>query len=220
MLTTVAFDADNTLVDTSAAVLAALHVVVADLAEPALTLEIFRADAKQVWAAEPDRPVWEQRRDALEFTLKRAGREAEIDRVAELFFDTRFANSRPFPGVPEILAKLRAEYKIGYATNGNSQAGRCGLGGLFDFELYAHRGGLPKKPSPVFYRAIADAAGTHPEGVVYVGDDYEHDVAGPAAFGMKTVWLNRSGAPTPEGVPPDAVIENLDDLPRILAGWC
>ncbi len=220
MLTTVAFDADNTLVDTWDAVGIALDAVVADLGEPTLTAELFRADARMVWASIPDLPVWEQRRAALEFTLAKAGREAEIDRVAELFFETRFANSRPFPGVPELLSKLRTEYKIGYATNGNSQAARCGLGGLFDFEIYAHRGGLPKKPDPAFYEAVIDAAGATPASAVYIGDDYEHDVVGPVAFGMKAVWLNRSGKPVPGDVEPDAVIENLDDLPRILAGWC
>lgn len=220
MLTTVAFDADNTLVDTWNAVEIALKTVVADLAEPALTVEVFRADARQVWASIPELPVWEQRRASLDYTLGRVGRQDELDRVAELFFGTRFANSRPFPGVTELLAKLRAEYKIGYATNGNSQAALCGLGGLFDFEIYAHRTGVPKKPDPAFYRATAEAAGVLGEEIVYVGDDYEHDVAGPAAFGMKSVWLNRSGAPVPEGGQPDAVIENLDDLPRILAGWC
>lgn len=214
-----AFDADNTLVDTWDAVEVALSAVVADLGEPALTRDVFRADAVQVWAAQPEIPVWEQRRAAIAFTLGRVGRESEADRVAELFFDVRFANSRPFPGVPEVLAKLRTEYKIGYATNGNSQAALCGLAGLFDFELYAHRQGVPKKPDPAFYRATADAAGVLAEGIVYVGDDYEHDVVGPAAFGMKTVWLNRSGKVLPGEVEPDAVIENLDDLPRILAGW-
>jgi HAD superfamily hydrolase (TIGR01549 family) len=163
--------------------------------------------------------VWEIRTAALKRTLTRAGREAELDRVVERFFEIRFANSHPYPGVPELLAKLRTEYKIGYATNGNSQAARCGLGGMFDFELYALRTGVPKKPHPEFYRATAEAAQVPVEEMVYVGDDYEHDVVGPAAYGMRTVWLNRSGKPVLGEVTPDAVIENLDDLPRILAGW-
>jgi HAD superfamily hydrolase (TIGR01549 family) len=219
VLTTVAFDADHTLVDTREAVEVALNAVVADLGEPSLTLQIFRADAAQEWAREPDRPVWEQRRAAIAHTLTRVGRQGELDRVAELFFEVRFANSRPYPGVPEMLAKLRTEYKIGYATNGNSRAERCGLGGLFDFELYAHRDGVPKKPAAAFYEALMEMAHTVPSSVVYVGDDYEHDVEGPASWGMRTVWLNRSGKAVPGDVQPDAVIENLDDLPRILAGW-
>lgn len=220
MLTTVAFDADHTLVDTSEAVGVALRAVVADLADPTLTAEVFRADARRVWAAQPELPVWDQRRASLETTLARVGREGELDRVAELFFEVRFANSRPFPGVLEVLAKLRTEFKLGYATNGNSRAARCGLAGQFDFELYALRTGVPKKPDPAFYRATAEAAGALPDEIVYVGDDYEHDVVGPARFGMRTVWLNRSGQAIPGDTRPDAVIEKLDDLPRILAGWC
>lgn len=219
MLTTVAFDADNTLVATWDAVQVALAAVVADLAEPSLTLEVFRADSEEMWRTDVQRPVWEMRRDSLARTLARVGREAELDRVAELFFDVRFANSRPFPGVLDMLAKLRTEYRLGYATNGNSQAALCGLAGQFDFELYAFRTGVLKKPAPEFYTAMIEAARVPDEEIVYVGDEYEHDVVGPAGFGMRTVWLNRGGRPVPGDVEPDAVIENLDDLPRILATW-
>jgi putative hydrolase of the HAD superfamily len=219
VLTTVAFDADNTLVATWDAVQVALAAVVADLAEPSLTLEVFRADSAAVWDDEPQRPVWELRREALGRTLARVGRQDEVDRVAELFFDVRFAHSRPFPGVLDMLAKLRSEYRLGYATNGNSQASVCGLADQFDFELYAFRTGVLKKPAPEFYTAMIEAARARAEEIVYVGDDYAHDVVGPAGFGIRTVWLNRSGSPVPGDVEPDAVIENLDALPRILATW-
>jgi FMN hydrolase / 5-amino-6-(5-phospho-D-ribitylamino)uracil phosphatase len=219
VLTTVAFDADDTLVATWDAVQVALGAVVADLAEPSLTLELFRADSAEVWNDDPQRPVWDLRRASLAHTLSRVGREDELDRVAELFFDVRFANSRPFAGVLDVLAKLRTDYRLGYATNGNSQAARCGLAGQFDFELYALSTGVLKKPAPEFYVAMIEAARVPGEEIVYVGDSYEHDVVGPAGFGMRTVWLNRSGRPVPGDVEPDAVIENLDDLPRILATW-
>lgn len=217
MITTVAFDADNTLVDTHAAVAAALKAVAAVVNEPALTFDVFWADGAQVWEEIPEQPAHKIRRTALHRTLARAGRESELDEILDLFFEVRFANSRPFPEVLDVLAKLRVDYRLGYATNGTSRTELCGLSGQFDFELYALVGGVPKKPARDFYVETARLAGAHAEQITYVGDDYEFDVVGPAAFGMRTVWLNPTGAPVPGQVQPDAVIQSLSELPRILA---
>ncbi|MFC7756975.1 HAD family hydrolase [Catellatospora bangladeshensis] len=48
---------------------------------------------------------------------------------------------------------------------------------------------------------------------MYVGDNYEHDVAGAAGAGLRTVWLNRAGAPAAGPVRADVVIGSLDELP-------
>ena len=217
MIKTVAFDADDTLVDTRNAVMAASAAVIAHLDEPQLSVELFQDDAREHWQRMIEHPAFVIRTEATRFTLARVGREAETEAIVELFFDIRFANSRPFQGVVEVLQKLRADYTVGYATNGNSRSDRCGLEGMFDFELYAIADGVPKKPAEAFYRRMVELAEREPTEIVYVGDNYEHDVVGPKSLGMRAVWLNRSGASVPGEVQPDAVIDNLMDLPRILA---
>ena len=217
MIRAVAFDADDTLVDTRNAVDTALAAVVARLNHPELTVDLFRSDARDHWHRMREHPAFAIRTEATRCTLARVGREAETDAVVELFFDVRFANSRPFDGVPEVLQKLRTDYRVGYATNGNSRSERCGLAGMFDFELYAIVDGVPKKPAEAFYRRMMELAGSGPAEIAYVGDNYEHDVVGPKSMGMRAVWLNRAGAGVPGEVQPDAVIDNLMDLPRILA---
>ncbi len=219
MVATVAFDADQTLVDTSHAVETALAAVAAEVAEPSLPLEVFWQDGADFWRRMAELPAHEIRIAALRHTLARVGREAETDRLAELFFETRYAHSRPFPGVVEVLAELRTDHRLGYATNGNSMTDRCGLAGRFDFELYALIDGVPKKPDAAFYKKMIDLSACPPDEIVYVGDNYEHDVEGPAGFGIRTVWLNPLGEHVPGEARPDAVIENLSQLPRILAGW-
>ncbi|HZM76468.1 MAG TPA: HAD family hydrolase [Candidatus Limnocylindrales bacterium] len=218
MIKAVAFDADDTLVDTKNAVTAALTAVVAQLNEPELTVELFREDAGEHWHRMAEHQAFDIRTAATRFTLARVGREAETEALVEFFFEVRFANSRPLHGAVEVLEKLRGDYKVGYATNGNSRSERCGLTGMFDFELYAVVDGVPKKPSELFYRRMHELAGVPAGEIVYVGDNYEHDVVGPKSLGMRAVWLNRSGAGIPGEVQPDAVIDNLMDLPRILAG--
>jgi FMN phosphatase YigB (HAD superfamily) len=115
------------------------------------------------------------------------------------------------------LAELRRAYTVGFATNGNSRTERCGLAGEFAFEVYAHEGGLPKKPAPEFFTAVVEAAGCAPATVVHVGDSWAHDVLGARAAGLRAVWLNRAGVPRPPGPPPDAEVRALTDLPRVLA---
>jgi putative hydrolase of the HAD superfamily len=193
--------------------------MVGDLGVPQVTVETFRADARDCWAEMPERSAREIREVATLRTLERYGLAHELDRMMEMFFEVRFANSRPYDGVIDKLEKLRPEYQLGYATNANSEAHLCGLKDQFAFEIYALRTGIPKKPAVAFYAAVAEIAGNSPEEIVYVGDSYEHDIVGPAAYGMRTVWLNKKGQPVPGQTQPDAVIDSLMDLPRILGGW-
>ncbi len=214
MITTVAFDADDTLVDIRHAVTSGLTAVSSITGIPVAE---FAADASAHWRATPELPAREIRIASLRHTLARFGRRDRLDEMADLFFRTRFANSLPFPGAVELLTTLRsAGFLLGYATNANSRTHLCGLGGLFDFEIYALENGVPKKPHPDFFHAVLAAAGAPPEQVVYVGDTYDHDVVGAAGVGIRTVWLNRAGTPTPGFVEPDAVIADLAALPGLL----
>lgn len=214
MITTVAFDADDTLVDIRTAVNAGLSAVTAAVADPALTLELFAADAEEHWTLFADLHARDIRAAAMRHTLSRVGREGELDRWLELFFEVRYAHSRPFAGVPEVLDKLSRDYRLGYATNANSDADRCGLGGRFAFEIYALHGGVPKKPHRGFFEAVLAAADAQPHEVVYVGDSYHHDVVGAASAGLRTVWLNPAAAPAAGPVRADVVISSLDALPE------
>ncbi|MDQ7910658.1 HAD family hydrolase [Phytohabitans sp. ZYX-F-186] len=222
-ITTVVFDADETVVDLSPAVTGALATVLAEMrrlspAAEALTVADLAEDWPPVFAAMRAAPTPDIRRAALARSLVRVGLEAELDRVSEIFFARRFALSRPFADVLPALAALRALYTVGMATNGNSRADRCGLTGEFAFEVYAHEGGLPKKPAAEFFAAVVEAAGCVPAAVVHVGDSWEHDVRAARAAGLRAVWLNRAGAPRPPGPAPDGEVRSLAELPELLAG--
>lgn len=223
-ITTVVFDADETVVDLRPAVIGALAAVLDEMRRLApAAAEVSATDLASDWEfvfpAMRAEPVTEIRRAALRRSLARAGLESELDRIAELFFARRFALSRPFDDVLPALAALRRSYAVGLASNGNSHADRCGLHGEFAFEVYAHRGGLPKKPAPEFFAAVAAAAGADPASVVHVGDSWEHDVLAARRAGMRAVWLNRLSRPRPAGDAPDAEINSLAELPEVLCTW-
>ncbi|MFC7246383.1 HAD family hydrolase [Catellatospora aurea] len=79
--------------------------------------------------------------------------------------------------------------------------------------MYAHQDGLPKKPAPEFFAAVVAATGAKPDEIVYVGDNYHHDVEAPATAGMRTVWVDRAGRDLPGPVVPDLMVERLAQLP-------
>jgi len=77
------------------------------------------------------------------------------------------------------------------------------------------------KPSPEFFTAPLDALGRGPDTAVVVGDDLAADIGGGQAVGAATV-LVRSGKgdrPQPGAeVEPDAVVDSIAGLPRLLQG--
>ena len=76
------------------------------------------------------------------------------------------------------------------------------------------------KPSAAYFAAALDALEDEPERTWMVGDDVETDVAGAAAFGLRTVLVQtgkfRQEALDEATVKPDGVIESIAALPEWL----
>ncbi len=74
-----------------------------------------------------------------------------------------------------------------------------------------------RKPASSLFLKVAEELGVSPGEVLFVGDTFDADVTGPQSVGMPCAWLNRKGAPVPEGCePPDFEIQNLEDTLSIL----
>lgn len=71
-----------------------------------------------------------------------------------------------------------------------------------------------RKPHPLVYRAVLEAAGTTPEEILFVGDSWHADVQGPRAHGMRAVQLCREGPVPPAG--PDRIAALGDLFPAVL----
>src|SRR5688500_18336824 len=108
MVSVVVFDADETLLDLRPAVTTRLAAVLEEMrrlspASITLTVADLEADWAASWAVGSATPVQEVRRAGLALSLARAGLEAELDRMLDLFFAHRFALTRPFPDVLPAL---------------------------------------------------------------------------------------------------------------------
>ena len=123
-----------------------------------------------------------------------------------------------FGDATDVLGRLGERYAVGAITNGNADVHYIGIGHHFDFVVTPAVAGAAK-PAPVIFEYALNAAGASPEALVHVGDDPVRDVAGAAALGIRTVWMNPEGRPRPDEARPDAEIRCLDALVPVIDGW-
>jgi HAD superfamily hydrolase (TIGR01509 family) len=224
----VAFDADDTLWDFTAAMAQglALAIEAAQAAGPSATAGlrvddlIARFDALYaVHAASPrpGRPIASLRPESFELALADLGVvDADlVERMSDAYFEHRHGSLPLFAEIVAVLDELGERHLLGLVTNGNTDAERSGLAGRFDFRLAADDIGR-RKPDPRLFLMAAAAAGCRPSELVYVGDHPGNDVAAPQAAGCRGVWINRTGRPVPPGIEPDAVIADLTELPAVI----
>jgi putative hydrolase of the HAD superfamily len=101
------------------------------------------------------------------------------------------------PGAAEMLAALHPHWRLALATNAevSSEADiraalkRVDLDCWLD-KIYCFKKIRYKKPALEFYRYILADLKLSPECLCMVGDNYEADVLGANACGMRAIWFN------------------------------
>lgn len=93
---------------------------------------------------------------------------------------------------------------------------RMGITPYMDSILISEDEGF-RKPAASLFLKVAEELGVAPGEVLFVGDTFDADVTGPQSVGMPCAWLNRKGAPVPEGChPPDFEIQDVRETLSIL----
>lgn len=124
---------------------------------------------------------------------------------------------RCFPDVgPAVRALSSAGVPVRIASNFDRRlravvAGLPEIAALSDALVISSEVGY-RKPHPAFYRAVCASLGLPPTRVLFIGDDPENDVLGPARAGLRAVRLDRSGGTDKD---PD-VLANLDVITGFL----
>lgn len=213
---TIVFDLDGTLVDTAPDLVGATNHALADVG-----LAPVSADSLRPWISFGARRMIVE---ALASTGT-AHPEPEVDRLLALFLAYYEANialeSRPFPGVRDVIATLRAEgARLAVCTNKRESLSRLlltELGMLQNFDALAGRDTFPvSKPHPDhLFGAIAMAAGD-PARAIMVGDS-DVDIATAKAAGIPVVAVSFGYTQIPVSqLDPDHVIDHYDDLIPVL----
>ncbi len=87
----------------------------------------------------------------------------------------------------------------------------AGLGPLLD-DVVSVDAARVFKTSPPAYRLVCDRFGAEPREIMLVSSN-RWDAAGAAAFGFRTIWVNRMGMPAEyDDHPPDAVLRSLEEV--------
>lgn len=104
-----------------------------------------------------------------------------------------------YPEVPAVLAELRRRRaRCAILSNGSPEmlaaaTASAGLDDLLDAVLSVETLGI-FKPDPQVYRLVLDPFGLPADEVSFQSSN-AWDIAGAAAFGFSTVWINRTAQP-------------------------
>lgn len=166
MIDLAVFDLDGTLVDSSRDLADAANAMIAGLGGTPLHEGAIAG------------MVGEGARVLVSRVLASAGLDPRTPNALDLFlehYDARLtAHTRPYPGIPEVLAELRTRTRLSVLTNKPMQAtvrmlALLDLSGYFDGVI---GGDTPcgRKPDPAGLLHLISAAGTAADRTVLVGD--------------------------------------------------
>lgn len=161
---------------------------------------------------------WQVTGDALDYALETLGLADPSlrQRLMELYL-----RLDAFPEVPEMLRRLKASgLKTAILSNGSpamleAAVTSARIGDLLDAVFSVEAVGV-YKPHPRVYRLAADGLGIAAAEISFQSSN-AWDAYAASAFGMRVVWVNRSGG-RKERLPgsPDREIASLAELPALL----
>jgi len=156
---------------------------------------------------------WQVTQEALAYACRSLGLRCEATQQEDLMQE--YLRLRVYPDVPLGLERLPNQ-RLAILSNGTPQmlhavVGYAGLDHAFAALLSVDTV-KTYKPNPIVYQLAVETLNLRKAQIGFVSSNY-WDVAGAAAFGFTTVWLNRAeAAPDELGNAPGTVVTRLDDL--------
>ncbi len=164
-------------------------------------------------------PFWEVTKDGLDWAMERAGLDdPELrERMLALYWELA-----PYREAPRCLAELMAAGRTNAILSNGSvdmldgAVSSSGLGEWLEASLSVEEVGI-FKPARAVYDMVGARYGCAPEDVLFVSSN-GWDIAGAAAYGFHTVWVNRGGLPV-DRLPgqPVHILADLTEVPVIAA---
>ena len=154
---------------------------------------------------------------AVAYTLERAGIAYTMDEVRQLV--AQIVRLKPFPDVPEALARLKARYRIAVLSNGDPdmlEAAKAFHGIAFDAVISVAVANS-FKPHVATYTRAAEILGVRMDEVLFVAN-HAFDCIGAKSAGMHTAFIDRRRRPfgiTPHQ--PDLIVPSMSELAALLA---
>lgn len=129
------------------------------------------------------------------------------------------------PGAVETLKLFKDKnLKVGLLSNTifpgrfhTEELKRFGLDSYLDLALFSSEVGF-KKPHPHMFCTALEKLSVVPHSALFVGDRLEEDIEGAQKVGMKAVLKVKDGEDCSTSIVPDAKINSLTELPRVVLG--
>jgi 2-haloacid dehalogenase len=119
----------------------------------------------------------------------------DVDLVTNLYWNTIYANIKPFYDILYVLPYLKEHYRLFTLSDELDYIHRkkiehLGIGDFFQANISSDNVGVTKPSSKLFSYAL-EIVGDDPDKVLIVGDNPSADIAGGNKAGMNTAWLKR-----------------------------
>ncbi len=163
---------------------------------------------------------WEVTRDGLDWAMEAEGlHDPRLrGRLLELYWELG-----AYPEVPEMLRALKASgLNTAILSNGSpamleGAVSSAGIGDVLDDVLSVESVGV-FKPDARVYDMVGARFGVERDAVLFVSSN-GWDASAAAAYGFRTVWVNRAGEPV-DRLPgkPEAQMGDLSGIPDLVRG--
>ena len=216
-ITTVVFDAYGTLLDVSAAARkAGLGPVWPDLSQVWRAKQLEYSWLRALTGQHAD--FWQVTAEALDYALEACGLD---DPTLPARLMDLYRHLDPYPETVDALCAARARgLNTAILSNGSptmlaEAVSAAGLTPHLDDVLSVETVGI-YKPAPQVYDLATARFACAPQEILFVSSN-GWDIAGAGAFGCRTLWVNRAGAPV-DRMParPDVIRPDLTTLDEVL----
>ncbi len=220
------FDLDDTLLDFKAAEAVAIRQALEEFGiDPTdKTVELYSAINLSYWKAfergEIDREeIFEGRFHTLS---SRLGVPLDTVKISRRYFKLLSCQGIVFKDAIPLLKKLKGKYVLAAATNGESgtQTNRLiasGISGFFEGGIYISGVMGYKKPQKEYFDLVLKGLGNPDrKEVLMLGDSLTGDIAGGAAAGLDTCFVNLRGSALLPEFRPTYTVTSLPDILNIL----
>lgn len=165
--------------------------------------------------AEQRATFWELTERSLDYAIAALG--LRLDDATRAALLDAYRELAAYPEARSVLQALKTGgARLAILSNGDPDlleraVDSAGLDGLFEHVLSA-ASAATFKPLPAVYRLAVEAFDAVPGQITFCSSN-RWDVAGGAAFGFDTVWINRAGRPDEyPGLRPRRVVASLEGL--------
>ncbi|MEW7292302.1 YjjG family noncanonical pyrimidine nucleotidase [Aquimarina sp. 2304DJ70-9] len=117
-----------------------------------------------------------------------------IDTMSDDYIKFLPLNNHLIEGTEELLEYLNPKYDLHIITNGfkevqNQKLSSSGIRHYFKTITDSEEVGV-KKPNPFIFEHAIKVSGAHTTNSIMIGDNYEADILGAEALGLKTICFN------------------------------